>query len=199
MDYRLLFRQRALSDLSEIVGHIAQDDEEFASRFAGALLDHVDLLCRFPQWGTPLAKGWGCVSWSTPRFSSTTKSMRRSVWLRSFTSATGRESQPQICPSRRQQAEWAGIRQPPKRSHYGGHGGKSGNPVLRQRISEGLPSGFPRAGPWEKGWETLADTRRRHECPGPQPLERLPGKRTPHFTTCVGDILFADFDTEVRP
>jgi hypothetical protein len=33
VDYRLLFTQRALNDLSEIVGHIARDDEETASRF----------------------------------------------------------------------------------------------------------------------------------------------------------------------
>ena len=51
MDYRLLFTQRALSDLSEIVGHIAQDDDEAASRFGKALLDHVDLLGRFPRKG----------------------------------------------------------------------------------------------------------------------------------------------------
>ena len=51
MDYRLLFTQRALGDLSEIVGHIAQDDDEAASHFGAALLDHVDLLGRFPRMG----------------------------------------------------------------------------------------------------------------------------------------------------
>ena len=56
MDYRLLFTQRALSDLSEIVGHIAQDDDEVASRFGEALLDHVDLLCRFPRMGNTTRK-----------------------------------------------------------------------------------------------------------------------------------------------
>lgn len=49
MDYRLLFTQRALSDLSEIVAHIPEDDEEAASRFGEALVDHVDLLGRFPR------------------------------------------------------------------------------------------------------------------------------------------------------
>ena len=49
MDYRLLFTQRALDDLSEIVGHIAQDDGE-------ALLDHVDLLGRFPRMGNATRK-----------------------------------------------------------------------------------------------------------------------------------------------
>ena len=51
MDYQLLFTQRALNDLSEIVGHIAQDDSDAASRFRNALLDHVDLLTRFPYMG----------------------------------------------------------------------------------------------------------------------------------------------------
>ena len=32
MDYRLLFTQRALNDLEEIIGHIAEDDELSASR-----------------------------------------------------------------------------------------------------------------------------------------------------------------------
>ena len=56
MEYRFLFTQRALSDLSEIVGHIAQDDDEVASRFGEALLDHVDLLCRFPRMGNTIRK-----------------------------------------------------------------------------------------------------------------------------------------------
>jgi plasmid stabilization system protein ParE len=56
VDYRLLFTQRALSDLSEIVAHIAEDDEEVASRFGEALLDHVDLLGRFPRMGNTTRK-----------------------------------------------------------------------------------------------------------------------------------------------
>ena len=56
MDYRLLFTQRALSDLSEIVEHIAQDDDEAASRFGKALLDHVDLLGRCPRMGNTTRK-----------------------------------------------------------------------------------------------------------------------------------------------
>jgi plasmid stabilization system protein ParE len=51
VDYRLLFTQRALSDLSGIVGYLAQDDDEAASRFGEALLDQVDLLGRFPRMG----------------------------------------------------------------------------------------------------------------------------------------------------
>jgi plasmid stabilization system protein ParE len=56
VDYRVLFSQRALNDLSGIVGHIAQDDDKAASRFGEALLDHVDLLGRFPRMGNTIRK-----------------------------------------------------------------------------------------------------------------------------------------------
>jgi plasmid stabilization system protein ParE len=56
VDYRLLFTQRALNDLAEIVGHIAEDDSEAASRFGNALLDHVDLLTHFPYMGHIIRK-----------------------------------------------------------------------------------------------------------------------------------------------
>ena len=56
MDYRILFTQRALSDLAEIIGYIAEDDGEAASRFGSALLDHVDLLSRFPHMGGIIRK-----------------------------------------------------------------------------------------------------------------------------------------------
>jgi plasmid stabilization system protein ParE len=52
VDYRLLYTQRALNDLAEIIGHIAEDDPDAASRFGGSLLDHVDLLARFPRMGS---------------------------------------------------------------------------------------------------------------------------------------------------
>jgi toxin ParE1/3/4 len=54
--YRLLFTQRALNDLANIVGYIAEDDDDAASRFGAALLDHVDLLRRFPRMGTVTRK-----------------------------------------------------------------------------------------------------------------------------------------------
>lgn len=49
MDYRLFYTQKALNDLAEIIGHIAEDDSEAASRFGTSLLDHVELLARFPN------------------------------------------------------------------------------------------------------------------------------------------------------
>ena len=51
MDYQLLFTQRALNDLAEIVGYIAEDDAEAATRFGNALLDHLELLPRFRMGG----------------------------------------------------------------------------------------------------------------------------------------------------
>ena len=54
MDYRLLYTQRALNDLGEIIAHIAEDDAEAASRFGCSLLDHIDLLARFPRMGSSI-------------------------------------------------------------------------------------------------------------------------------------------------
>ena len=51
MDYRVLFTQEALRDLAEIIGYIAEDDHEAASRFGESLLDHVELLARYPRMG----------------------------------------------------------------------------------------------------------------------------------------------------
>jgi len=56
VDYRLLYTQRALSDLAEIVGHIAQADADTASRFGSSLLDHIELLIRFPRMGSLIRK-----------------------------------------------------------------------------------------------------------------------------------------------
>ena len=56
MDYALLYTQRALNDLAAILGHIADDDAEAAFRFGRSLLDHVDLLTRFPRMGSGIPK-----------------------------------------------------------------------------------------------------------------------------------------------
>lgn len=56
MDYRLLYTQRAISDLAEIIGYIAEDDDEAAARFGKSLLDHVDLLSDFPRMGGTIRK-----------------------------------------------------------------------------------------------------------------------------------------------
>jgi plasmid stabilization system protein ParE len=54
VDYRLLITQRALDDLAEIIGHIAEDDSDAASRFGNTLLDHKELLSRFPRMGSTI-------------------------------------------------------------------------------------------------------------------------------------------------
>lgn len=56
MAYRLLFTQRALADLAELISHIAEDDEDAASRFGDSLLDHIELLKRFPRMGGVIRK-----------------------------------------------------------------------------------------------------------------------------------------------
>ena len=56
MDYRILFTQESLNDLAEIIGHIAEDDSQAAMRFGSSLLDHVDLLTRFPRMGGAIRK-----------------------------------------------------------------------------------------------------------------------------------------------
>jgi len=104
VDYRLLFTQRALSDLSGIVGRIAQDDGEAATRFGQALLDHVDLLGRFPHMGNTIRKRTQVRKLIHSRFSFTTESMRRSDWSRSSTFATDRAD--------RQNSEIGSFRKP---------------------------------------------------------------------------------------
>lgn len=56
MDYRLVYTQKALADLSEIIGHIAEDDERAASRFGNSLVAHIELLTRFPRMGGLIRK-----------------------------------------------------------------------------------------------------------------------------------------------
>jgi plasmid stabilization system protein ParE len=43
VDYGILYTQRALNDLAEIIVDIAEGDAD-AARFGSSLLDHVDLL-----------------------------------------------------------------------------------------------------------------------------------------------------------
>jgi plasmid stabilization system protein ParE len=56
VDYRILVTQKALNDLASLVSHIAEDDADAASRFGNALLNHVDLLSRFPFMGTAIGR-----------------------------------------------------------------------------------------------------------------------------------------------
>jgi plasmid stabilization system protein ParE len=45
-----------LNDLAGLISHEAEDDADAASRFGNALLDHVDLLSRFPRMGEAAIK-----------------------------------------------------------------------------------------------------------------------------------------------
>lgn len=56
MDFLVLFTERALSDLADIVSHIAKDNPDAAHRFGNSLLDHIDLLGRFPRMGSAIRK-----------------------------------------------------------------------------------------------------------------------------------------------
>jgi plasmid stabilization system protein ParE len=56
VDYRLVYTKKALNDLAEIIGHIAEDDAQTASRFGSSLVAHVELLARFPRMGGLIRK-----------------------------------------------------------------------------------------------------------------------------------------------
>ena len=57
MDYRVVFSEEALSDLAGIVEYVALDEDAAASRFGDPLLDHIDLLGRFPRMGEHCPRG----------------------------------------------------------------------------------------------------------------------------------------------
>ncbi len=59
MDFRLVYTQKALNDLAEIIGYVAGYDAEAASRFGNSLLDHIELLTQFPRMGTLVKKRAG--------------------------------------------------------------------------------------------------------------------------------------------
>ena len=56
MDYRLLYTQKALNDLAAIISHIAEDDADAASHFGSSLIEHIELLVRFPRIGGLIRK-----------------------------------------------------------------------------------------------------------------------------------------------
>jgi toxin ParE1/3/4 len=54
VDYHLVYTQRAISDLAEIIGYIAEDNPDAASRFGHSLLDYLDLLRSYPRMGSTI-------------------------------------------------------------------------------------------------------------------------------------------------
>ena len=51
MDYRVHFTKRSLEDLADILGYIAEENSEAAAHLGNTLLDHIELLTRFPEMG----------------------------------------------------------------------------------------------------------------------------------------------------
>lgn len=56
MDYRLSYTRKALSDFAEIIGYIAQDDADTASRFGNSLTQDVWLLAALKHMGSVVPK-----------------------------------------------------------------------------------------------------------------------------------------------
>lgn len=54
MDYHIVYTQRALGDLAEIIRYIAEDNREAATRFGNSLLDHIEMLQRYPRMGSTI-------------------------------------------------------------------------------------------------------------------------------------------------
>lgn len=90
MDYRLVYTQKALNDLAEIVGHIAEDDAQVASRFGSSLISHVELLTDFPAWVAWFGSGLPSAKSYTVHTSSITASTMPNAKSKFSTSATGR-------------------------------------------------------------------------------------------------------------
>ena len=51
MDYKIIFSEPAIDDLKNIVGFIAQDNQEAGARFGGKLIASVRHLAKFPRFG----------------------------------------------------------------------------------------------------------------------------------------------------
>ena len=51
MDYKICYSERSLSDLAEFIHHVSEERPEAAFQVGSALLDHIDLLAKFPRLG----------------------------------------------------------------------------------------------------------------------------------------------------
>ena len=56
MDFKVLFSDEALRDLSEIIDYVARDNPEAASRLGRSLIDHSNVLQAFPYVGAFVPK-----------------------------------------------------------------------------------------------------------------------------------------------
>jgi hypothetical protein len=87
-----LLTQRALNDLADIVGNIAEDDDQAASVSAPPC--SITPICSSvsPEWVPSPANALLCGDWCTPLYWSTTRSMRLRAWWKFCTSGTDRAS-----------------------------------------------------------------------------------------------------------
>jgi len=56
VDFKILFSEQALNDLSDIVEHISGDNPDTAMQLGRSLIDHVKILQSFPYIGTTIPK-----------------------------------------------------------------------------------------------------------------------------------------------
>jgi len=57
MDYKVIWSEEAIADLSDICGYIARNDPEAALRIGNGILDHVRILAEFPFIGPTYPRG----------------------------------------------------------------------------------------------------------------------------------------------
>ena len=92
MDYHLIFTQRALTDLAEIIGHLPGTIVSLLPALAVHCWTTWIYYAGTHESGAQSANGRSCGSWYTARFWLTTKSTNKSSWWRSFTSGMARGS-----------------------------------------------------------------------------------------------------------
>ena len=54
MDCRLIWTERAVNDLADVVRHIARDDPTAAARIGRGIYERAQILVRFPESGSRL-------------------------------------------------------------------------------------------------------------------------------------------------
>jgi plasmid stabilization system protein ParE len=57
MDFKVIWSDAAITDLRDICAYIARDNPEAALRMGNGLLDHVQILARFPFIGPTYPRG----------------------------------------------------------------------------------------------------------------------------------------------
>lgn len=57
MDFKIIWSEQALGDLRDLCSYIARHDPEAALRMGNRILDHVEILARFPFIGPSYPRG----------------------------------------------------------------------------------------------------------------------------------------------